>query len=150
MAPLKLMELYQCTPAEFSALCFSLNFKKEVCLENGEACLFMMVFPPFSPAFTALFMILHLPPVELACVLRCTPNSGRETAPFLHNTVVRACLLNHFYFLFCSNYTKIWDTRYNGSRQEPSVFSFSLSSLHLIFLSLPCSDSGYLKLLYII
>lgn len=35
-------------------------------------------------------MILHLPPVELAGSLRCTPNSGKEATPFLYSTTVRA------------------------------------------------------------
>lgn len=97
-------------------------------------------FPPFFffPAFSALFMILHLPPVELAGSLRCTPNSGEEATPFLYSTTVRASLLDHFYFLFCSNYTKIWETRdtTGGDENPQSSVSLLLLASNIPFLAL--------------
>lgn len=113
-APLRLMEMYQFTSPELSGTHFFQDFKEKSVRKMVGLCYsWLRFFPPlfFFPAFPALFMILHLPPVELAGSLRCTPNSGKEATPFLYSTTVRASLLDHFYFLFCSNYTKIWETR---------------------------------------
>lgn len=74
-------------------------------------------------------MILHLPPVELAGSLRCTPNSGKEATPFLYSTTVRASLLDHFYFLFCSNYTK--SERHEIQQEEMKTLSLQFPSFLL-------------------